>query len=90
MNPIVCVGSEEKGDVLVTLGLQEESQTHQIQIHSPVRSLFKKQQDQVIAEMVAHYQGSPLFIEISDNHALDWVLRARLLTAFQMLEHWNG
>ena len=98
-------GSREKSDALVEVcedssatgqttrpGSNDAPATDRIAVHieSPVRSLFGSQQDRVVAMTLDELGVTRGELHVYDEHALDFVLRARTRAAVERLRQLGG
>jgi citrate lyase subunit gamma (acyl carrier protein) len=80
----VQAGSLESGDVL--LGIKrKETPGIVIQLTSPVKAQFGDRMLEVIRETLAQAGVDGLEVQAADRGALDYVIRARVLTAVNRL-----
>jgi citrate lyase subunit gamma (acyl carrier protein) len=80
---ISIAGSLESNDVLVTV---RQSETLIIDIHSIVDLLFHDQIDKVVRDTLKEKGIINIEVTLEDKGALDYTIRARLLTAIQRME----
>jgi citrate lyase subunit gamma (acyl carrier protein) len=80
---IGIAGTLESNDVLITV---RESDTLKIDIHSVVDLLFHDQIDAVIRKTLAEKKIDKIEVLCEDRGALDYTIRARLLTALKRME----
>jgi len=57
-----------------------------VEILSPVRGLFCRQQDEAVTAALAGWQGPPVRIRVEDSQALDFVITARVTAALEALK----
>lgn len=77
----VMAGSNEKGDALVTI-TRSQTEKLDVVIDSPVRNMFKEQQDKAVDMALQNIDDRRISIKIEDNHALNFVLAARIKAAY--------
>ncbi|MDD3958419.1 MAG: citrate lyase acyl carrier protein [Candidatus Izemoplasmatales bacterium] len=80
---IGIAGTLESNDVLITV---RESDTLKIDIHSVVDLLFHDQIDAVIRKTLVEKKIDKIEVLCEDRGALDYTIRARLLTALKRME----
>ena len=85
MSSIGVSGGGSKGDALVRVESLEKGDSPDIRIDSPVSQLFGDRQEQAVEKALIDAAAGPVRVTVSDNHAVDWVLRARVLAAVQRM-----
>ena len=75
-------GTFESNDCLITVKRQKGLK---IEIHSIVYEQFCNQIKKVLLETLDELNISDLFISINDKGALDYAIKARLITAIERL-----
>ena len=80
---IGVAGSLESNDALVTVK-QGEGISHSIK--SIVYDFFKDQIEAVVRNTLAELKIENITVEIEDKGALDYTIRARLMTALERME----
>lgn len=76
-------GTLESNDCLITV---EESQNLEIIIDSIVKDAFGEEIERVIREVLNSQKIKKMKVHIQDKGALNYTIRARLLTAIHRLE----
>ena len=76
-------GSLESNDALITVKPSEEQQ---IVIKSVVYDFFHEQIEEVIKQTLKELKKENLSVLCEDKGALDYTIRARLITAVQRME----
>ena len=76
-------GSLESNDALITVS---PSQTQQIVIKSVVYDFFHEQIEAVIKQTLSELGKEKLSVLCEDKGALDYTIRARLITAIKRME----
>ncbi len=76
-------GSLESNDALITV---KESDVMSVTIRSIVYDFFKDQIEKVIYDTLAEKGISAIEVTCEDKGALDYTIRARLLTALSRME----
>lgn len=76
-------GTTESNDVLVTV---RESDKLSIDIQSIVDLLFHDQIEKVILDTLQEMNISKIEVKLIDKGALDYTIRARLITAIKRME----
>jgi citrate lyase subunit gamma (acyl carrier protein) len=75
-------GYDRKGDALVEIqGTRTNGNV--VIIESPIREMFGIHQDRAVGGVLEELEQTGLIIHIKDNHALDFVLRARVRAAVE-------
>ncbi len=80
---IGIAGSLESNDALVTI---KESTTRRIEIKSIVDAFFHEQIEKTITDVLKEKALQNVTVLIQDRGALDYTIRARLLTAIARME----
>ena len=80
---IGVAGSLESNDVLVTV---READGINISIKSIVYDFFKNQIEKVITDTLAELKIENISVSLEDKGALDYTIKARLLTAISRME----
>ena len=80
---IGVAGSLESNDVLVTV---READGINISIKSIVYDFFKNQIEKVIKDTLAELKIENISVSLEDKGALDYTIKARLLTAISRME----
>ena len=80
---IGVAGSLESNDVLVTV---KEADGINISIKSIVYDFFKNQIEKVIKDTLAELKIENISVSVEDKGALDYTIKARLLTAISRME----
>jgi citrate lyase subunit gamma (acyl carrier protein) len=80
---IASSGSIESNDCLITV---KPYDSIQLEIESIVFDQFGKQIEKVVHDTLNELKIDKLFIRIDDKGALDYTIKARLITAIQRLE----
>ncbi len=80
---IGIAGSLESNDVLVTV---RECEKLVIDIHSIVDLLFHDQIEKVVRDTLQELGIENVEVRLQDKGALDYTIRARLITAIQRME----
>lgn len=78
-------GKAKKGDVLITVS-RIETEEVVINIRSKVKELYAHEIEKTVREIVSQAGKTNLEITVDDYGALDFALRARLITALQRLQ----
>lgn len=81
---IASCGTLESNDCLITVKKYEKLE---IVIESIVYDQFKDQIESVIKDVLKEMNQTSLFVHIQDKGALDYAIRARLMTAILRLEN---
>jgi citrate lyase subunit gamma (acyl carrier protein) len=79
---IAQAGTIESSDCLVTV---KEHETLKIVIESTVFDAFGEQIEDVINKTLKDYDLNHVFVHIQDKGALDYAIKARLITALKRL-----
>lgn len=79
-------GTLESNDCLVTV---EASDQLEIQIDSTVKDVFGEAIEKVILDVLKKSHIKKIKVSIQDKGALDYTIRARLLTAIYRMEEKN-
>ncbi len=79
---IASAGTYESNDCLVTI---KESDELIIEIQSIVYAQFKDQIEKVIKDTLLELKIKNLYISCNDKGALDYTIKARLLTAIKRM-----
>lgn len=79
---IASAGTFESNDCLITV---KESDKIEIEIQSIVYAQFKDQIEQVIKETLIEQGIEKLYVSCNDKGALDYTIKARLLTAIKRM-----
>ena len=78
-------GREDVGDLVVEVApIQNDSV--ELEIKSSVKRLFGKHQEEYISKLLAEYKVNGVRVCVTDNGALDFVIRARLEAALRRAE----
>jgi len=80
---VASCGSVESNDCLVTV---QPYEVIKIEIESIVMDQFGEQIEKVIRDTLNDLKIDKLFVRIDDKGALDYTVKARLITAIQRLE----
>ncbi|MDO9628922.1 MAG: citrate lyase acyl carrier protein, partial [Acholeplasmataceae bacterium] len=80
---IASCGSVESNDCLITV---KPYDSIQIEIESIVLNQFGEQIEKVIRDTLKDLKIDKLFVRIDDKGALDYTVKARLITAIKRLE----
>lgn len=80
---IGVAGSLESNDVLVTV---KEADGINISIKSIVYDFFKNQIEKVIKDTLTELKIENISVSVEDKGALDYTIKARLLTAISRME----
>lgn len=80
---IGVAGTLESNDVMITV---KESDELKITINSIVYDFFKDQIETVILNTLKELNITKIDVEVSDKGALDYTIKARLLTAIQRMK----
>jgi len=81
---VASCGSIESNDCLITV---QPFETLKIEIDSIVFDQFGEQIEKVIRDTLNELKIDKLFVRIDDKGALDYTVKARLITAIQRLEN---
>jgi citrate lyase subunit gamma (acyl carrier protein) len=81
---VASCGSIESNDCLVTV---QPYETLKIEIESIVIDQFGDQIEKVIKDTLSELKIDKIFVHIDDKGALDYTVKARLITAIQRLEN---
>jgi len=84
---IASAGSFESNDCLITV---RESKTLEIEIQSIVYAQFKDQIEKVIKDTLIEQGIKEIFVSCNDKGALDYTIKARLLTALKRMGEKNA
>ncbi len=79
---IGIAGTLESNDAMITI---KESNTFKIEIHSIVDLLFHDQIEKVIKDTLIEFNLDKVEVACNDMGALDYTLRARLITAIERM-----
>ena len=80
---IGVAGSLESNDALVTV---KQGEGISLSIKSIVYDFFKDQIEAVVRNTLAELKIENITVEIEDKGALDYTIRARLMTALERME----
>lgn len=80
---IGVAGTLESNDALITVS---ESDTLDIHIESIVYEFFKDEIENVIIKTLSQLKIDKIKVEIIDKGALDYTIKARLITAIKRME----
>ena len=80
---IGVAGSLESNDVLVTV---KEADGVNITVKSIVYDFFKNQMEKVIKDTLTELNIENISVSVEDKGALDYTIKARLLTAISRME----
>ena len=86
----VRAGRQERHDALVEIIGPQGSDQLSVTIESPVRDLFGPQQDRVVEAVLAELGVHSGDVHVHDQHALDFVLRARVRAAVERFRGKGG
>ena len=76
-------GFDDRGDVVVYLSPAEKGTGVQLDIESRVMSMFGDQIRASVLDVIENYELTDLKVRVHDRGALDYVIRARLITAIE-------
>jgi citrate lyase subunit gamma (acyl carrier protein) len=76
-------GLDDRGDVVVSLSPAEKGTGVQLEIESRVMSMFGEQIRASVLDVIDNYELTDLKVRVQDRGALDYVIRARLITAIE-------
>ena len=76
-------GLDDRGDVVVYLSPDEKGTGVQLDIESRVMSMFGDQIRASVLDVIENYELTDLKVRVHDRGALDYVIRARLITAIE-------
>lgn len=79
---IGIAGSLESNDAMITI---KESNVFKIEIHSIVDLLFHDQIETVIKDTLKEFRLDSVEVTCQDMGALDYTIRARLITAIERM-----
>lgn len=82
----IC-GTMESNDCMITV---QNSDKQIIEIESIVSDFFYKQIKEVILNTLKEHGNEKLYVKIVDKGALDFTIKARLLTAISRMENNNA
>ena len=80
---IGVAGSLESNDVLVTV---KEAEGISLSIKSIVYDFFKTQIESVVRDTLSEMKIDNVSVELEDKGALDYTIKARLITAISRME----
>ena len=80
---IGVAGSLESNDVLVTV---KEAEGISLSIKSIVYDFFKTQIENVVRDTLSEMKIDNVSVELEDKGALDYTIKARLITAISRME----
>lgn len=80
---IGVAGSLESSDVLITV---KDSKGISISIKSIVYDFFKEQIEETVRRTLSDMKIENISVEVEDKGALDYTIRARLMTAIARME----
>lgn len=92
-SPVGVAGTLDKYDALVEireLNPDSGGETIRLVIESPIRELFAALQDRALQSVLEELSIRGAVITVHDNHALDFVLRARTAAAAERLRAQGG
>jgi len=78
-------GRTKKGDVLITVS-RFETEEVVINIKSTVKELYAREIERTVREELSRAGKTSMEITVDDYGALDFAIKARLITALQRLE----
>ena len=81
---VASCGSIESNDCLITV---QPYESLKIEIESIVIDQFGEQIEKVIKDTLSELKIDKIFVRIDDKGALDYTVKARLMTAIQRLEN---
>ncbi|MBN2504498.1 MAG: citrate lyase acyl carrier protein [Bacilli bacterium] len=84
---IGIAGSLESNDALVTV---KAADTTKIEIHSIVDVFYHDQIEKVVKDVLSKKKNDKIHVIIEDKGALDYTIKARLLTALARMEANNA
>ena len=76
-------GLDDRGDVVVHLSPAEKGTGVQLDLESRVMSMFGDQIRASVLDVIENYELTDLKVRVVDRGALDYVIRARLITAIE-------
>ena len=76
-------GIDDRGEVVVYLSPAEKGTGVQLDIESRVMSMFGDQIRASVLDVIENYELTDLKVRVHDRGALDYVIRARLITAIE-------
>ncbi len=79
---IGIAGTLESNDAMITI---KESDAFKLEIHSIVDKLFHDQIEKVIIDTLKEYKLDKVEVTCNDMGALDYTIRARLITAIERM-----
>lgn len=91
VEPVGAAGTTEKHDIRIEIDLiatgdcSDTEGDNEIHLSSPVFSLFGPQQRDVISEVLNEAGIRGATVQATDNHALDFVIQARVRAAIAQL-----
>ena len=85
---VAVAGTTDTHDARVQISLSRESgePTNKVIISSPVLGLFREYQNAAVLSVLGELGLGGVELELTDNHALDFVIRARVRAAAAQLD----